>query len=64
MTNLSYSEESTVTTRVRRRSERHLPFMPYGFVPLFGLLVLFWIGMGPFAKHVIEQTAIRPMGLA
>ena len=59
MTNLSYSEESTVTTRVRRRSERHLPFMPYGFVPLFGLLVLFWIGMGPFAKRIIEQTAIR-----
>ena len=59
MTNLSYSEESTVTTRVRRRSEPHLPFMPYGFVPLFGLLVLFWIGMGPFAKHIIEQTATR-----
>jgi outer membrane protein OmpA-like peptidoglycan-associated protein len=59
MTNLSYSEESTVTPHVRRRSARHLPFMPYGLVPLFGLLVLLWIGIGPFAKHIIEQTAVR-----
>ena len=33
--------------------------MPYGFVPAFGLLVLLWIGMGPFAKYVIEQSVIR-----
>ena len=59
MTNLSYSEERTVTTRVRRRSSRHVPFIPYGLVPLLGLVVVFWMGMGPFARHIIEQRAIQ-----
>lgn len=59
MTNLSYSEGRTVSTRVYRRSNRHVPFMPYGLIPLLGLLVVFWIGMGPFARHIIEQRAIQ-----
>ncbi|WP_430402321.1 OmpA family protein [Hyphomonas sp.] len=59
MTNLSYSEGRTVATRVYRRSDRHLPFMPYGLIPLLGLLVVFWMGMGPFARQIIEQRAIQ-----
>tara|TARA_R110002020_G_scaffold83397_2_gene207258 strand:- start:163964 stop:165103 length:1140 start_codon:yes stop_codon:yes gene_type:complete len=59
MASFSLLEKRTESRRVRYRSARRLPFMPYGFVPAFGLLVLLWIGMGPFAKYVIEQSVIR-----
>ncbi|MBU1287141.1 MAG: OmpA family protein [Alphaproteobacteria bacterium] len=59
MATFSLLQKRTVSRRVRFRSSRRVPFMPYGFVPAFGLLVLLWIGMGPFAKYVIEQSVIR-----
>lgn len=59
MATFSLLQKRTQSRRVRFRSPRRVPFMPYGFVPAFGLLVLLWIGMGPFAKYVIEQSVIR-----
>ena len=59
MATFSLLQKRTQSRRVRFRSSRRVPFMPYGFVPAFGLLVLLWIGMGPFAKYVIEQSVIR-----
>ncbi|MEH6694585.1 MAG: OmpA family protein [Hyphomonas sp.] len=59
MATFSLLQKRTESRRVRFRSSRRVPFMPYGFVPAFGLLVLLWIGMGPFAKYVIEQSVIR-----
>ncbi|MFH1516330.1 MAG: OmpA family protein [Pseudomonadota bacterium] len=59
MTNLSYSEDRTIRSRVRGRPRPHVPFMPYGLIPLLGLLVVFWMGMGPFARHIVEQRAIQ-----
>lgn len=59
MTNLSYSEERSVTARVRQRPIAHVPFMPFGLMPLLGLLVVFWIGMGPFASHIVEQRTMQ-----
>lgn len=46
------------TTRTLRRTEHEvLPFMPYGLVPLLGLLALLLYAIFPFARNVIERTA-------
>ncbi|MEZ6001240.1 OmpA family protein [Hyphomonas sp.] len=44
--------------RVRRlvRRDGHLPFMPFGLVPLAGLALLFLIAIGPFAFGVQSAT--------
>ncbi len=51
-------EEGVRAVRARRlvRREGHLPFMPFGLVPLAGLGLLFLIALGPFAFGVQNAT--------
>ncbi|MEO1966075.1 OmpA family protein [Hyphomonas sp.] len=51
-------EEEARVMRSRRiaRSDNHLPFMPFGLVPLVGLGLLFLIALGPFAFGVQGAT--------
>jgi len=51
-------EEGARATRMRRlvRRDDHLPFMPFGLVPLAGLGLLLLIALGPFAFGVQSAT--------
>jgi OmpA-OmpF porin, OOP family len=51
----SSSSSSTRTVRWVRRDYPVLPFIWWGLLPLLGLLALLWYGLGPFARHAIEQ---------
>ncbi|KCZ90656.1 OmpA family protein [Hyphomonas johnsonii] len=47
------------TRRVRRTSRTDLPFVPFGLLPLGGLLFLLLFALVPFAQQIIEQSATR-----
>ncbi|WP_321489148.1 OmpA family protein [uncultured Hyphomonas sp.] len=51
-------EEKARVTRSRRivRRDDHLPFVPFGVIPLAGLGLLFLIAIGPFAFGVQSAT--------
>lgn len=51
-------EESARTVQVRliARKDDHLPFVPFGLIPLAGLGLLFLIALGPFAIGVQSAT--------
>lgn len=51
-------EETRRTVRLRRLARRdgHLPFIPFGLIPLAGLSLLFLIALWPFAFGVQNAT--------
>lgn len=60
----SIRRSSSAVRRVRRVSHDRLPFIPYGLLPLIGLLLLLFYGVTSFAKNRIEANVERTAKVA